>query len=80
LSIAATPFVGIECYESLADPSQEMWDGHPPPKRSRAHHSPSVVDDDGTAMADNDAEAAAGIGPEVRGKGMVHGNYHGSPV
>jgi hypothetical protein len=37
-----------------------------------------VVDDDGTAVADNDAEVAIGIGPEERGKGMVHGNCHGS--
>jgi hypothetical protein len=36
-----------------------------------------VVDDDGTAAADNDVEAATGIGPEEHGKGMVHGNCHG---
>jgi hypothetical protein len=39
-----------------------------------------VVDDDGTSAADNDAEAAAGIGPEERGKGMVHGNCRESLV
>jgi hypothetical protein len=39
-----------------------------------------VVDDDGTAAVDNDAEAAAGIGPKERGKGIVHGNCRGSPV
>jgi hypothetical protein len=39
-----------------------------------------VVDDDGTAAADNDAEAAIGIGYEERGKGMVHGNCRGSPM
>jgi hypothetical protein len=39
-----------------------------------------VIDDDGTAAADNDAKASASIGPEERGKRMVHGNYRGSPV
>jgi hypothetical protein len=39
-----------------------------------------VVDDDGTAAADNDVEAATGIGPEEHGKGMVHGNCRASLV
>jgi hypothetical protein len=39
-----------------------------------------VVDDDGTAAADNDAKVAAGIGPKEHGKGMVHGNCRGSLV
>jgi hypothetical protein len=39
-----------------------------------------MVDDDGMAATDNDAEAAAGIGPEEHGKGMVYGNCRGSPM